>query len=162
MAKIFRQGVICLIGVVLASVAEAQLPAEDGVTSLSAEIRASCDKVAEKKDRHQRLTIMVEAILAVVHAGDEPARRVDDAAVQCVTNWLSSSDEYSKMYAAMLLARLGCRGTTALPALRSALLTMTPLPEPTGDLDISLGPKASPTDSVLTAIRTLEAEGPCD
>ena len=159
MAKVVRQGVICLIAVLLASVADAQPPAGGAVTTLSAEIRASCDKVTEEKGRHQRLTIMVEAILAVFNAGVEASQHVDEAAVECVTQWLSHADPYSKMNAAMLLGRLGCRARTSLTALRAALLTVEPLPEPTGD--ISLGSKGSPADSIITAIRVIEDSGTC-
>ncbi len=127
---------------------------------LSARITALCDVIEASPDASERLLAMQSAVVAVMQAGSEASNLVNRAAVSCVTVWLSYPDEFSKMNAAMLLSRVPCRAKSALPALRQALQVMKPLPEPAGE--ISLGPSASPTDSVLTAIQVIERTKACE
>ncbi len=131
-----------------------------GERSLSDQIISACTVVSAQSEQRQRLSTMQATVVTVLKAESGARDTVDDDAIRCVTEWLSHSDDYSKMNAAMILSRLPCRSKAALPALRAALQHMEFLPLPAGD--ISLGPSVSPTDSVETAITVIERANACD
>jgi len=129
-------------------------------SSLSTTLIAACELVKKESDLHRRLAVMQNAVVEIVEAEADAREGVADSAIECLTEWLSFEDAYSKMNAAMALSRLACRAKGALPALREALDSMEPLPDSIGEF--SLGPSASPTDSVVTAIKTIEGAASCD
>lgn len=137
----------------------APLPSVAGHPELNAEILTACKTVSESAHLHQRLVAMQEALIAVSEADSGARSTVSVSAVECVSGWLAYEDDYSKMNAAMVLSRLACKSRGALPALREALLSMPPVSESTETL--ALGPSASPTDSVISAIDVIQSASDC-